>query len=111
MIYLYIDIVMLPVCTQSEKVSPSIPRAAQIQTALIPVKASNCPSVEECKNVWEYLNRSAAERIGHWEEDAVGHALLWLNLSAFLSSHDKRRYLRKIIDFISNWKLKLNRSL
>jgi hypothetical protein len=52
MIYLYIDIVMLPVCTQSEKLSPSIPRAADPESSLAPVKASNCPSVEECRSVW-----------------------------------------------------------
>jgi hypothetical protein len=75
MIYLYIDIVM-PVCTQSEKVSPSIPRACtDPESALIPVKASNCPSVEECKNVWEYLiDRFPAKELATREEDTVGHA-------------------------------------
>jgi hypothetical protein len=64
------------VCTQSEKLSPSVPRACtDPESSLIPVKASNCPSVEECKSVWEYLTiDSQAKRIGHWEEDTVGHA-------------------------------------
>jgi uncharacterized protein YfdQ (DUF2303 family) len=54
----------------------------------------------------------SAKRELAWEEDAVAmRASVAESISAFLSSHDKRRYQRKIIDFISNWKLKLSRSL
>jgi hypothetical protein len=90
---------MMPVCTQSEKLSPSVPRArTDPESSLIPVKASNCPSVEECKKcmgIFESIDSQLKELATRRKTLLAMRASVAESISAFLSSHDKEEISTK----------------
>jgi hypothetical protein len=77
----------VPVCTQSEKRRLVLPRYFTDPEDLIPVKASNCPSVEECKKcmgIFESID--SAKELATREEDTVGHARFSESISVPIES-------------------------
>jgi hypothetical protein len=90
---------MLPVCTQLEKVRSSIPHTdPDLETALAPVKASNCPSVEECKKcmgIFESIDSQLKELATRRKTLLAMRASVAESISAFLSCHDKEEISTK----------------